>query len=88
MQLTIEIPDELLATQIAASAAKLEAGGHLITLRATCLMTQQRRATLKAAMNAKAIPYYIIRGKPHFRISDLWAWMDQFRVEVKHQSKL
>ena len=88
MQRTIEIPDEFLATQIAAGAAKLEAGSRLITLRAACLMTQHRRVTLKAAMSTKVIPYYLVRGKPHFRLSDLWAWMDQFRVEVKQKSNL
>ena len=51
-------------------------------------MTQHRRVTLKAAMSTKVIPYYLVRGKPHFRLSDLWAWMDQFRVEVKQKSNL
>ena len=88
MQLTIEIPDDFLAAQIALAIAKMEAGHRLIPLRAACQMTQHRRATLKAAMSAKVIPYYIVRGKPHFRLSDLWAWMDQFRVEVKQQSKI
>ena len=83
MQLTIDIPDDFLAAQIAVAIAKMEAGHRLISLRVACQMTQHRRATLKAAMSAKAIPYYLVRSKPHFRISDLWAWMDQFRVEAK-----
>jgi len=88
MQLTIEIPDDFLAAQIAAAIAKMEAGHRLISLRAAGQMTQHRRATLKAAMNAKAIPYYLVRGKPHFRLSDRWAWVDQFRVEVKMQHRI
>ena len=88
MNLTIQLPDnltELIAAQIASQAEKIARGNQLITLREATQITRHRRSTIMAAKNAKALSHFIVSGKPHFLVSDLWQWMEQFRVKAKSQ---
>ncbi|XHR29625.1 MAG: hypothetical protein ACFUZC_03515 [Chthoniobacteraceae bacterium] len=86
MELTLTIPNDLaekIASQIARQAEQIAAGNRLVTLKEATEITRHRRATLNAAAKSKQLAHYLIAGKPHFRVSDLWAWLNRTRVEPK-----
>lgn len=83
MEIKFTIPDDEIAAQIAAQAIKIDTANRLVPMKEACMLTYQRRARLNAAVKARMLTHYIIDGKPHFRVSDLWKFIDQFKVEAK-----
>jgi hypothetical protein len=83
MILQLEVPDQFadaLAKAIAEQAGKLAVRDRLVDLREASQITRETRKALKTLADSKKIAHTIIRGQPHFYISDLEEWRKQSRV--------
>jgi hypothetical protein len=90
MELKLILPEDLankIAEEITKRAAEIAMTTRLVNIREATKITRHKRMTLTAAIRSKQLPHYLISGKPHFRVSDLWDWINKTRVEAKNYDK-